>query len=616
MSDSKPKSSPTVKAAEDTARKPRPVSAAKPQTSGKTDEAPASVSKPAAPSKVENATAPKSTPAAKTVAKTAASQSNTKTVAAAPREAQTATRTPAKPAPATTSAEASMQTAPPTPRKATQTTPQAVSTPIRTTQLPARMPAGSLAPETGPAPQKQAQRPAPQSTRPAASAAPGPNTPLSERARPAANPWGSDALARAEDLAPDQQPLVMEERPGRRVNLDLQGADIRTVLRTLADYSGVNIIASKEVQGEVSARIKDAPWRHALESILKAHGFGSVEENGIIRVGELEKIRLEDLEEKAAERKRDELLPIMTEVVRLQFASAGELQYSLSEMNSGRGKIQVDTRTNALIVSDIQSRVDQITTMARELDGRTPQVEIVSKLVDVSADDAENLGITWTASNLMAGDLIGNAGVAVPNVNPAGAVRVGTVQSWGQLDFMLDALARQKRANIVSNPNITTVDNREAKILVGAKIPLIVADEAGNAITQLTTVGIQMRVTPHVNSDKTITLDLHPEVSELSQQATVQGGVIINTSEADTRVIVDDGETAVIGGLIRHIDSEIKTGIPVLQDIPGLGWMFRNTNKSSDKRELIIFVTPRLIASDVSLGGADTGEDMPDGESN
>ncbi len=527
-----------------------------------------------------------------------------KTQAAPARTASDfSTRTPA-PTSATTPAPRSTPVPPATqassaPAKAAPmtSTPAATATPIRTTTKNAKLPAGSRATAMA---------------KPAASATPAAPAKTAAPAKSTPQPWASDALATREDFAPQPQPMMLEERPGRRVNLDLQGADIRTVLRTLAEYSGVNIIASKDVQGEVSARIKDAPWRHALESILKAHGFGAVEENGIIRVGQLEKIRLEDLEEKAAERKRDELLPIVTQVVRLQFASAGELQHALHEMNTGRGKIQVDTRTNSLIVSDIPHIVDQIASMAQELDGRTPQVEIVSKLVDVSADDAQNLGINWTAANLVAGDVIGTAGVGVPNVNPAGAVRVGTVQSWGQLDFMLDALARQKRANIVSNPNITTVDNREAKILVGAKIPLIVADEAGNAITQLTTVGIQMRVTPHVNSDKTITLDMHPEVSELSQQATVQGGVIINTSEADTRVIVDDGETAVIGGLMRNVDSEIKTGIPILQDLPGLGWMFRNTNKSNDKRELIIFVTPRLIASDVSLGGADDGSDGGD----
>jgi type IV pilus assembly protein PilQ len=399
-----------------------------------------------------------------------------------------------------------------------------------------------------------------------------------------------------------QQPITVQESNGKRINLDLQGADIRTVLRTLSDYAGKNIIAGKDVDGEVNARIKDAPWEDALAAILKAHGYAYVEENGIIRVGEMAKIRNEELEEVAAARKREDLLPIVTEVVRLEFANAGELKTSLAEMLTNRGRLQVDSRTNALIVSDIRLNVEKIGSMARELDGRTQQVEIVSKLVDVSADDTKNLGIEWAITNLSVGDVTGSAGVSALTPGAVGALRVGTVQSWGQLDLMLDALARSKKANIVSNPNITTVNNREAKILVGAKIPLIVADEAGNAITQLTTVGIQMRVTPHVNSDRTITLDLHPEVSELSSQATVQGGVIINTSEADTRVVVNDGETAIIGGLIRDVQSEVKTGIPLLMDLPGIGWLFRNSNKSNDKRELIIFVTPKMLET-ASLGG-------------
>ena len=399
-----------------------------------------------------------------------------------------------------------------------------------------------------------------------------------------------------------QQPITVQESNGKRINLDLQGADIRTVLRTLSDYAGKNIIAGKDVEGQVNARIKDAPWEDALAAILKAHGYAYVEENGIIRVGEMAKIRNEELEEVAAARKREDLLPIVTEVVRLEFANASELKTSLAEMLTNRGRLQVDSRTNALIVSDIRLNVEKIGSMARELDGRTQQVEIVSKLVDVSADDTKNLGIEWNITNLSVGDVTGSAGVSALTPGAVGALRVGTVQSWGQLDLMLDALARSKKANIVSNPNITTVNNREAKILVGAKIPLIVADEAGNAITQLTTVGIQMRVTPHVNSDRTITLDLHPEVSELSSQATVQGGVIINTSEADTRVVVNDGETAIIGGLIRDVQSEVKTGIPLLMDLPGIGWLFRNSNKSNDKRELIIFVTPKMLET-ASLGG-------------
>ena len=152
-------------------------------------------------------------------------------------------------------------------------------------------------------------------------------------------------------------------------------------------------------------------------------------------------------------------------------------------------------------------------------------------------------------------------------------------------------------ANIISNPRITTVDNREAKIVVGQKIPLIVQDVAGNPVSQLQTIGIQLKVTPHLTQDKKIVMDLHPEVSDLSTQSTVQGGIIINTSEADTRVMVDDGQTAVIGGLIRTNSSTVHSGIPYLKDIPLLKYLFSSTSTVKQNRELLIFVTPRLVTT-------------------
>ena len=217
---------------------------------------------------------------------------------------------------------------------------------------------------------------------------------------------------------------------GRRINLDVQGADIHTVLRTLSDYSGKNIIASREVEGQVSARLVDTPWEEALDTILKAHGYGYVEEYGIIRVGVLQKLRSEELEEAAAARKREDLLPIETQVVRMQFADATELKPALADMLSSRGKLQVDSRTNALIISDIPDYVAKVTSMAQDLDSRTPQVEIVSKLVDISADDSKNLGIKWDAINLRPGhaNMLGSAGVDAPTTGAVGNVRLGTVQ--------------------------------------------------------------------------------------------------------------------------------------------------------------------------------------------
>ena len=189
----------------------------------------------------------------------------------------------------------------------------------------------------------------------------------------------------------------------------------------------------------------------------------------------------------------------------------------------------------------------------------------------------------------------GALGTPLPVADPFGTVRVGTVQSWGDLNVILEAMEHDNKANVISNPRVTTADNQEARIMVGKEIPLIVSDEAGNPITELKKIGVILRCTPHVNSDGTITMDLHPELSDLSSQATVQGGVIISLQEADTRVVVRDGETAVIGGLISESDLLLRNGVPVLKDMPLLGPLFRFESKTKKKRELIIFVTPKTV---------------------
>jgi type II secretory pathway component GspD/PulD (secretin) len=182
-------------------------------------------------------------------------------------------------------------------------------------------------------------------------------------------------------------------------------------------------------------------------------------------------------------------------------------------------------------------------------------------------------------------------------MTPVGSFSIGKVDGPnGSLEATLTMLEKENKASIISNPRITTLDNMEARILVGKKIPLIVSDEAGNPITQLTTIGIQMTVTPHINADGQITLDLHPEVSDLAAQATVQGGIIIVTSEAKARVMVRNGETAVIGGLIRNNETEYTTGVPFLKSLPLVGRLFRSMSTSIEKRELLIFVTPRIVS--------------------
>jgi type IV pilus assembly protein PilQ len=397
-----------------------------------------------------------------------------------------------------------------------------------------------------------------------------------------------------------EQKNTMFADGGPRVSLDVQGADIGTVMRSLSEYSGVNIVVGKMVLGNVTVNLTEVPWLDALNMICRTQALGWVEEEGIIRVETLENLRKEEVERSMADKQMEDLQPLSTQIVRVVYATARELKPAIEKTLTTRGHVEVDNRTNSLVISDVSRRVSAAVQMVKHLDSRTPQVEITAKLVDVDARYTRDLGIAWGLGQIhsTADAASGEVDIRANNViDPEASVRFGLVRSWGTINSMLSALEQDNKADIISNPRITTVNNREARILVGRKIPLIVLDEAGNAVTQLTTIGITLRVTPHINDDNRITLDLHPEVSDLASQATVQGGIIINTSEADTRVIVDDSETAVIGGLIRSNTSKLKRGVPYLRDVPVLGHLFSGTTEVKEKRELLIFITPKVITS-------------------
>jgi type IV pilus assembly protein PilQ len=399
--------------------------------------------------------------------------------------------------------------------------------------------------------------------------------------------------------------------------MDVEGADIRTVIRAIAEFSGRNIVVGQGVKGTIRVSLRDVNWQEALRTVLRSNGLDYAEDGAILRVDDATRLQQEAVERETARAKQLELVPLETRIIRLNYATANELEAPLGASLSRRGAIKTDRRTNSLIVTDLPSTLDAIDRMASELDTTTPQIEITAKLVDVDAEALRGLGIDWRVGGVSKFfvDPITNApaqlnpfnpnndpnqglypdvgGTSIPD--PAATITYGLFKNWGSLEAQLQMLEQNRKANIISNPRIVTVDNREARIVVGQKIPLIVQDVAGNPVSQLQTIGIQLKVTPHLTEDKKIIMDLHPEVSDLAAQSTVQGGVIINTSEADTRVMVEDGQTAVIGGLIRTNDAKVRKGVPVLKDLPLIGMLFRSENTVRQNRELIIFVTPRLL---------------------
>ncbi len=411
------------------------------------------------------------------------------------------------------------------------------------------------------------------------------------------------------------------ERTGEGTfSLDVSGADVRTVCKAISEFSGRNIVVAEDVKASVSVNLKNVGWRDALRTVLRSSGLEYTEEGGILRVDTAAKLSSEAVDRETARAKQQELVPLETRIIKLNYANAKEMATALASSITRRGSIMVENRTNSLIVSDLEDYVARIEKMADELDSTTPQIEITAKLVDVDVEALRGIGVTWgvgvesdvwedAAGNptvfppLNPGDDVDNVlggQQNTPIADPAAVVNYGIIKSWGGLEAQIQVLESNRKANIISNPRITTVDNREAKIIVGQKIPLIVNDVAGNPVSQLQTIGIQLLVTPHLTQDNKIIMDLHPEVSDLSSQSTVQGGVIINTSEADTRVMVDDGQTAVIGGLIRSNTGKVRKGVPILMDVPLIGMLFRSENDVRQNRELIIFVTPRLIEPSAS----------------
>ena len=429
--------------------------------------------------------------------------------------------------------------------------------------------------------------------------------------------------AGAADTSASDRVGLQRTGPGT-FSIDVDGADIRTVCRAIAEFSGRNIIVSRDVHAAVTVKLTDVNWKDALRTILYSAGLDYDEDGAIIRVDEQAKLSSERADRLASIQKQMEAAPLETRIVKLNYANASELQSALQAGLTRRGSILVEKRTNSLVVSDLPSNLDAVEKMAISLDSTTPQIEITAKLVDVDAEALRDIGIEWNIGRQEDGngeffalpaDPPGsvlnpnndpNQAIAAqhhtPIADPATRLTYGVLKNWGYIEAQLQVLEQHRKANIISNPRITTVDNREAKIVVGQKIPLIVQDVAGNPVSQLQTIGIQLKVTPHLTQDKKIIMDLHPEVSDLSAQSTVQGGVIINTSEADTRVMVDDAQTAVIGGLIRTNESAVRRGVPLLKDVPLLGMLFRSNTNVHQNRELIIFVCPRLVTQTASTG--------------
>lgn len=399
--------------------------------------------------------------------------------------------------------------------------------------------------------------------------------------------------------------VAQEERVIKSLNL--HDADLHAVLRFLSEFSGRNIVASQYVTGAVDVQLKDVTWQQALEIIAKISHLAAVEEEGYIRVMTVEELHKSDLDLQKYEQEKQDLIQLEHRIIPVVHATAEELQEPLVSALSKRGRIDVDSRTNSLIVSDVPENLDLVALMVQELDQETPQVTISAKLFEVDSKSLLELGFDWSVIREGAydfatdEDVLADAHERKAEQSTASGVSeligrftYSTLEDGYDIDALLAALASDNKGEILAHPEITTLDNKQATILMGQEVPFKVLDERGNVVTELKEVGTQLTVTPHITSAQTILLELQPERS--SYEVDPGAGVIINTQRAKTSVVVSDGQTAVIGGLTTHDIIKVNKGLPLLKDIPLLGLLFRYTREEVTKKDLVIFVTPRIVS--------------------
>jgi type IV pilus secretin PilQ/predicted competence protein len=395
-------------------------------------------------------------------------------------------------------------------------------------------------------------------------------------------------------------------------SLTLKEADIHAVLSFLADYGKVNIVTSPAVEGNVSLALQRVNWEEALDIVLKTYDLAGVEEKGYIRVLPMNEYMQEVMAKEKHKSDQEALISLKTEVIKIENATASELVKAVKTVLSSRGLIDVDERTNSLIIRDIPANITRAKEMVQTLDMETDQIEITAQLLEVESSALEELGIDWTFFTSRYGPENANGGYKTSHEawfdqlgdrvsDPIGSFTYTTVQEDFDLSGTVSALMKDNKAKILASPVITTVDNREALIQMGQKIPVKQFDASGNVVITFVEVGTILRVTPHITSENRVLMNLKPERSSYQFDP---NGVIINTNNAETNVVVENGQPAVIGGLTSQEKKSTKTGLPILKDLPVIGYLFSYTQDEIINRELIITVTPRVVTKGIH-GGLD-----------
>lgn len=410
---------------------------------------------------------------------------------------------------------------------------------------------------------------------------------------------------------------------GKTLSLNFQNISVRTVLQIIADYNNFNLVTSDSVEGDITLRLDDVPWDQALDLILQTKGLDKRIEGNILMVAPSEELAIRESQNLKNKQEVKELAPLYSEYLQINYAKATDIAELLkgadSSLLSPRGSVAVDERTNTVLVKDTAEIIENIHRLVEVLDIPIRQVLIESRMVTVKDDVSEDLGIRWGVTDQQgnkgtSGSLEGAGDIAngkVPsldnrlNVNLPAAVtnptsiafHVAKLADGTILDLELSALEQENKGEIIASPRITTSNQKAAYIEQGVEIPYVQSTSSGATSVTFKKAVLSLRVTPQITPDNRVILDL--EITQDSQGKTVDTptgpAVAIDTQRIGTQVLVDNGETIVLGGIYQQNLISRVSKVPILGDIPLVGFLFRNTTDKNERQELLIFVTPKIV---------------------
>jgi len=432
-------------------------------------------------------------------------------------------------------------------------------------------------------------------------------------------PW-RNVMAEAVDIADVPALKPSEHRKfkaqtgkytGEKIAINFFETDIKNVFRILMDVSGKNFAIDKDVSGQVTLAFdKPVPWDQILNVILKMNRLGMVLEEDIIRIATLKTLNVEETELQAkivAAQKHEEqkkaLEPLITEYIPVNYANAKADVLPKIILTEGRGSISVDERNNQIIITDTAEKIKKAKEIVKQIDKVTPQVIIEARIVEASDNFSREFGTSWGIAGTKedSSSLGGTLGYIMSATNPPTSSRgeIGIEFSrlvgnqFAVLDAKLMASESEGTLTIISAPKILTLDNTPATIKQGISYPYNKLDPDGNTTTEFKDIALELEVTPHVTPDSRIAMEITIKNNEIG--AIINNQLSFTTKEANTKLLVDDGDTVIIAGIRKTREDRGQSGVPVLNKIPVLSWLFKTESKTDEKQELLIFITPRIV---------------------